>query len=78
MDRATTMGVVNRLQSRGLVRRERSTSDGRKQALYLEPSSEPVLAEARQATRDHETWLASRFTATERETLIDLLGRLHQ
>lgn len=78
MDRATTMGVVNRLQSRGLVRRERSTSDGRKQALYLEPSSEPVLAEARQVTRDHETWLASRFTATERDTLIDLLGRLHQ
>lgn len=78
MDRATTMGVVNRLQSRGLVRRERSTSDGRKQALYLEPSGEPILTLARQATCDHETWLASRFTATERETLIDLLGRLHQ
>lgn len=78
MDRATTMGVVNRLQARGLIRRERSASDGRKQALFLEPSGEPVLALARQATRDHEAWLASRFTATERETLIDLLGRLHQ
>ena len=78
MDRATTMGVVNRLQARGLVRRERSASDGRKQALYLEPSGEPVLALARQAIGDQETWLASRFTPAERETLIDLLGRLHQ
>lgn len=78
MDRATTMGVVNRLQARGLVRREKSASDGRKQALFLEPSGEPVLTEARQATRDHEAWLASRFTAVEREMLVDLLSRLHQ
>ena len=35
MDRATTMTIVNRLQERDYVRRERSESDGRKLALYL-------------------------------------------
>ena len=35
MDRATTMTIVNRLQERDYLRRERSESDGRKQALYL-------------------------------------------
>ena len=35
MDRATTMTIVNRLQDRDFLRRERSATDGRKQALYL-------------------------------------------
>ena len=35
MDRATTMTIVNRLQEREFLRRERSESDGRKQALHL-------------------------------------------
>lgn len=78
MDRATTMGVVNRLQARGLIRREKSASDGRKQALHLEPAGAPALTASQQAMRDHETWLASRFTKAERATLTDLLARLHQ
>ena len=78
MDRATTMGVVNRLQARELVRREKSTSDARKQALHLEPEGKAALVTARQAIDEHEGWLASRFTAAERETLADLLARLHQ
>ncbi len=63
MDRATTMGVVNRLQARGLIRREKSSSDGRKQALHLDPAGEAAIAAARLVVRDHENWLASRFTA---------------
>lgn len=78
MDRATTMGVVNRLQQRGLIRREKSASDARKQALYLDPLGETVLRSARQALREQDQWLARRFTATERNVLADLLARLHQ
>jgi hypothetical protein len=33
MDRATTMTIVNRLQDRAYLRREKSTSDARKQAV---------------------------------------------
>lgn len=78
MDRATTMGVVNRLQARGLIRREKSSRDARKQALHLEPQGETALHGARQAMREHEAWLARRFTAAERSMLADLLARLHQ
>ena len=78
MDRATTMGVVNRLRARGLIRREKSASDGRKQALFLEPAGEAAMAAARETVRSHEIWLASRFTRTEWEMLADLLARLHQ
>ena len=45
MDRATTMTIVNRLQERGYLRRERSESDGRKQALYLTGAGAGGLAE---------------------------------
>lgn len=78
MDRATTMGVVNRLQARSLIRREKSASDGRKQALYLEPTGEEALAAAQAAMREHEAWLSSRFSKAERDSLADLLARLHQ
>src|ERR1044072_7627001 len=35
MDRATTMTIVNRLQDRAYMRREKSASDARKQALHV-------------------------------------------
>ena len=50
MDRATTMTIVNRLQQRGYMRRERSASDGRKQALYLTEAGTGALAAERSGT----------------------------
>ena len=43
MDRATTMTIINRLQARHFLRREKSPTDGRKQALYLTPQGEAML-----------------------------------
>jgi len=77
MDRATTMTIVNRLQDRAFLRRERSTSDGRKQALYLTPGGEEALRAAKAAIRDHETWLKGRFSAAEVEKLVEMLARIH-
>ncbi|MFB0612803.1 MarR family winged helix-turn-helix transcriptional regulator [Aurantiacibacter poecillastricola] len=78
MDRATTMTIVNRLQERGYLRRERSSSDGRKQALHLTPEGEKALAEAKVCIRSHEEWLKSRFSAQEIEKLVEMLGRIHE
>lgn len=78
MDRATTMTTVNRLQHRDYVRRERSASDGRKQALYLTPSGAAALAVAKEAVRQHERWLKARFTLQETEKLVELLARIHE
>jgi len=78
MDRATTMTIVNRLQARGYLRRERSPSDRRKQALFLNETGAGALAEAKHSIAEHEHWLKSRFTAEETEKLVEMLGRIHE
>lgn len=77
MDRATTMTIVNRLQERNYLRRERSSVDGRKQSLFLTTRGETALAEAKECIESHETWLKSRFTPAEIEKLVELLSRIH-
>ncbi len=78
MDRATTMTIVNRLQARHYLRREKSPTDGRKQALYLEAAGEAALADAKRAIREHENWVKSRFSDAEVKTLMELLARIHE
>ena len=46
MDRATTMGIVNRLQARAYLLRGKSPSDGRKQTLNLTDSGREARAVA--------------------------------
>lgn len=78
MDRATTMTIINRLQAREYLRRERSSSDGRKQALFLTEPGELALAEAKGCIESHEAWLKSRFTPEEIEKLVEMLSRIHE
>ncbi|GGD64250.1 MarR family winged helix-turn-helix transcriptional regulator [Aurantiacibacter arachoides] len=78
MDRATTMTIVNRLQDRALMRRERFLSDGRKQALHLTADGITALDRAKQAIAAHESWLKSRFSDEEVEKLVEMLGRIHE
>lgn len=77
MDRATTMTIVNRLQERAFLRRERSPTDARKQALYVTPAGAKALQEARNCIASHEAWLKDRFTAEEIEKLVEMLARIH-
>lgn len=78
MDRATTMTIVNRLQEREYLRRERSVSDARKQALYLTGVGQGALAKAKAAIAAHEAWLKGRFTREETEKLVEMLARIHE
>jgi DNA-binding MarR family transcriptional regulator len=78
MDRATTMTIVNRLQDRAYLRREKSTSDARKQALYLTGEGAAALSEAKAAIGEHEAWLKARFTPAEIEKLVEMLARIHE
>ena len=77
MDRATTMTIVNRLQEREYLRRERSTSDARKQALYLTKAGGEALTTAKGAIAAHEAWLKRRFTSDEVKKLVEMLARIH-
>jgi len=78
MDRATTMTIVNRLQDRDFLRRERSPDDGRKQALYLTDEGRDALSRAKTAIAEHEAWLKSRFKPEEVEKLVEMLARIHE
>ena len=78
MDRATTMTIVNRLQDRGFLRRERSESDGRKQALYVTEAGARALDKAKCCIAQHEAWLKGRFTPEETEKLVEMLARIHE
>jgi DNA-binding MarR family transcriptional regulator len=78
MDRATTMAIVNRLESRGYLVRGKSRTDGRKQTLNLTDSGRKALVTAKSAIRQHEQWLKSRFTEREVVKLIEMLTRIHE
>jgi DNA-binding MarR family transcriptional regulator len=78
MDRATTMAIVNRLETKGYLVRAKSSSDGRKQALNLTVAGRKALSAAKRAIREHERWLKSRFSEQEVATLIELLTRIHE
>jgi DNA-binding MarR family transcriptional regulator len=78
MDRATTMAIVNRLESRGYLVRGKSESDGRKQTLNLTSPGHKALVTAKSAIQQHERWLKSRFTEREVAKLIELLTRIHE
>jgi DNA-binding MarR family transcriptional regulator len=77
MDRASVMAIVNRLQSRGFLRRGRSAQDGRRQTLHLTPTGHAMLLRARAAVLAHEHWLKSRFSSQEINLLVNLLKRIH-
>jgi len=78
MDRATTMAIVNRLESRGYLVRGKSDSDGRKQTLNLTNPGRKALVTAKAAIQQHERWLKSRFSDREVAKLIELLTRIHE
>jgi DNA-binding MarR family transcriptional regulator len=78
MDRATTMAIINRLQARHYLRRGKSPTDGRKQALFLDPEGVTALMIAKEAILTHERWLKSRFNDKEVKQLIGMLARIHE
>lgn len=77
MDPATTMAIVNRLQAKAYLLRGKSATDGRKQSLHLTDEGRAILLVAKQAVRQHEDWLKSRYTKAEARKLVELLSRLH-
>ncbi|HWA62088.1 MAG TPA: MarR family transcriptional regulator [Caulobacteraceae bacterium] len=77
-DRATMMAIVDRLEDRGLLARERSAADRRRQELKLTLVGAGVLAEALDAVAEHEARFKARFSDAELEALTTALRRIHQ
>ncbi len=77
MDRASMMALVDRLEARKIIRRERSRCDARLQELQITANGRKVLTQSKNAQRKHERHFRSRFTAAELGVLMEALGRLH-
>ena len=77
-DRATMMAVVDRLEKRHFLKRERSREDRRRQELHLTDGGRKVLAEAKARIAEHERKFTSRFTQAELEALVQALRRVRQ
>lgn len=76
MDRASMMAIVDRLQDRGLVIRKQSSSDGRRQELYVTARGRKVLSRAKTAIAEHEKWLTSCFSSRELASFVSALARI--
>jgi DNA-binding MarR family transcriptional regulator len=77
-DRATMMGMIDRLDQRDLLVRERSASDRRRQELSLTKRGAELLSEAQRVLARHEQDYTSRFSQAELEALMSALRRIHR
>jgi len=76
IDRSTLVPILNRLQTRGLLVRRESPTDGRTHALALTPAGAKALARFVRLVKAHEQRIASGLSATETRTLIVLLEKV--
>lgn len=75
LERSTMVGVVNALESRGLVERRRG-HDRRTNGLWLTRAGRALLARLKRRVGLHEQRVASRLSSAERAQLLSLLERL--
>ena len=74
-DRVTIGGVVDRLEQKGLVRREILKTDRRSRRLHLEPEGERTLASVRPIVDTIQTLIVQGLSAEESDTLRALLRK---
>ena len=77
-DRATMMAIIDRLQDRHLLYRVRSTTDRRRQDLFLTETGAAALARANALIAEHEKRFSAKFSKAELVMLTELLLRVYQ
>ncbi len=76
MDRATMVGVIDRLEAEGRVIRVRAAGDRRRHELHLTPRGVKALAAARRAIARHEKAMIAGVPPDELEAMMAALGRI--
>lgn len=76
MDRATTAVLIDTLENRDLLTRQRSTLDRRRHQLRLTQHGKGVLKSMKLRVRNHDEQLTSMLTTKERKVLASLLRRI--
>jgi DNA-binding MarR family transcriptional regulator len=75
LDRSTMVGLVDKLEDRGLIERRRG-EDRRTNGLWLTRSGRALVVHLKRRIALHERRVAARLTAAERGELIALLEKL--
>jgi DNA-binding MarR family transcriptional regulator len=76
LDRSTMADVAQRLESRGWLTRGRDPSDARRRVLELTPAGRRLLARVTPLVEQLGDELLGDLSESERQTLVELLGRL--
>ena len=77
-DRATTGGVIDRLETKGFVRREIDKTDRRARRLHMEPAGKTTLHAATPIVRHAQTLMLNSLSEKEQATLLRLLSKAVQ
>ena len=78
LDRPAMMTVIDRLEERRLVIRQRSSSDRRRQEIRLTETGGGLLLDARKLVRRHDSRFMSRFSKAEAQAFIGALKRVYR
>jgi len=76
IERSTMVGVIDQLQDRGLVMREKSPNDKRAHSLNLTDAGRDLLNAVKPRVVEHERRIAANLDPADRSALIDMLGRI--
>ena len=73
IDTSTVAGVLDRLETRGLIQRKPSPDDRRLRLLYLTEEGESLLEQATVAVVNMQEWLVEPLSKSERKVFMQLM-----
>ncbi len=76
-NRSLMVGMIDRLESSGLVLRQQSPVDTRTHAIHLSRKGQVLIARLKNVVREQEKKATAPLTDAERQTLLRLLCRLN-
>ena len=75
-DRGQLVGLLDELESAGLVERERDANDRRRHVVKMTPAGRKTLARLRKLAAEHENEFFGVLDESDRQTLHEILRRL--
>jgi DNA-binding MarR family transcriptional regulator len=77
IDKASMVGLIDRLEDGGWIVRKRSKEDRRRQGIFLTAAGDKIYKTLKREMLDHERKFVAQFSDAERKQLVNLLQRLH-
>lgn len=78
IDRSTAGRLLDRMEKRGLIRRQKDTADRRITRVYIEAEAKPVLENLHDVSHEIKSVSASGLSDQEQNELVRLLGKMHK